>query len=313
MIHETARSYLLDPENESQFAFDERSGYRDLAMTCLHCLLDTSMRAPRSRRPSIRLQNTAHSPLLHYAAFAFYEHVNIASSSDQDLFLRLHEFLASPYGNVLSWIEYVFQQEDLNPLVRTGAILKTYMKRRSKYLPSLGERSRTMDLWSTDLIRLTAIFGQNLRSFTPSIFYIIPPLCPHESALYQQFGNSPRGMSVHGLASPSWDDRLACMIYHNRETTALICGDIYFAIGTSDKNITLHCTSTCQCVATLNHDERMNLLEFSVSGKLLASAGHECVRVWNMGTRKFTLQLKTTRSCLAMTFTPDSKKMILAC
>jgi WD40 repeat protein len=202
---------------------------------------------------------------------------------------------------------------DLTPLMRAGTVLRTYMKRRAKHLPNIGRESKTVDLWSTDLTRLVAKFGHNLRSFTPSIFHIIPPLCPRESALYQQFGNSPRGIAVHGLASSAWDDRLACMAYENRETTALACGDAYFVIGTSDKQINLHYTSTCQLLATLPHEERLKLLEFDPSGRLLASAGHKRVRVWDVSSKSCTFEIQTTRPCLAMSFTQDGKKLILAC
>ena len=313
MIHETARSFLLSPNNKSEFAFNERLGHRDLALTCLKCLVNDEMRAPRSRRPSATLHNTKRSPFVDYAALAFYEHVNVAPSNDQDLFFSIYEFLSSPHGYVLAWIEYVAQQGDLSPLIRTGTVLKTLMKRRAKRIPAIGTAASTIGLWSTDLIRLVAKFGHNLRTFTPSIFHIIPPLCPRESALYQQFGNSPRGIAVHGLTSTAWDDRLACMTYENKETTALTCGDTYFVIGTSDKNINLYYTSTCQLVAIMPHGERIKLLEFSPTDRLIASASRKYVRIWETGIKNHTRQFQTTRPCLVMTFTQDGTTLILAC
>ena len=142
MIHETGRSFLLNPMNKSEFAFDERIGHRDLALTCLRCLLENKMRAPKSRRPSATLQRSA---FVDYSAQAFSDHINVASSTDEELFLQLYSF-SSLHGNVLSWIEYIALGGDLSPLIKTGIVLKTYLRRRAKHLPNIGKECKILNI-----------------------------------------------------------------------------------------------------------------------------------------------------------------------
>lgn len=313
MLHQTARNFLLSPDTDSEFAFHEEDGHRRLALTCLKYLLDDEMKAPRSRRPSASQRTIQHSPFLDYAAKSFYEHVNRSVSTDEELLTLLYRFLSSPNGNVQSWIEYIAKGGDLNHLIQTGMVLRTYLKRRVKHFPALGKEAQTVDSWSTDLIRIVAKFGHNLLRFPPSIYFIIPPFCPREAAPYRQFGSSARGISVMGLSSTSWDDCLACIAYRNGATTAVACSGSHFAIGASNKVVKLYYNATCQEFGRLEHGEPIKTLEFNVSGQLLASAGRQSVRVWDVADKESIMHFKTSRPCIAMTFTSDNKVLILAC
>jgi WD40 repeat protein len=312
-VHQTARSFLLSPDTYSEFAFREQDGHRQLAVTCLKYLLDDEMKAPRSRRPSAVQHNAHRSPFLDYAARSFYEHVQRSSSTDKELLALLYGFLSSSNGNVQSWIEYIASSGDLNPLIRTGITLRTYLKRRAKHFPALGKEVQTVDSWSTDLIRIVAKFGRNLLRFPPSIYHIIPPFCPREAAPYRQFGTSARGISVMGLSSPTWDDCLACIVCHKSATTAVACSGSHFAIGASDKLIRLYHTATCQEFGKLEHGEPVKILEFNVSGQLLTSTGRKSVRVWDVAAKQSIWHFQTSRPCIAVTFTSDNKALILAC
>ncbi|KAH0566184.1 hypothetical protein GP486_000416 [Trichoglossum hirsutum] len=314
IIHQTARNFLLNPDSESEFAFHEKDGHQRLALACLKCLLHDSMKAPRSRRPGATAhQANERSPLLDYAAKSFFEHINRSSSTDQELLSLLYTFLSSSHGNVLSWIEYIARCGDLNHLTRTGMVLRTYLKRRAKRFPPLGKEVKTVDSWSTDLIRIVAKFGRNLLRFPPSIHYIIPPFCPQEAAPYQQFGRSARGISVMGLSSKTWDDCLACIVYRMGSATAISCGGNYFAIGTSNKVVRLYHTATCQEFGRLEHGEPVKNLEFNISSQLLASSGRKSVRIWDVASKGLMWHIDTNRLCIAMTFTSDNKTFILAC
>ena len=102
MIHQTARSFLMDPENDSEFAFSERDGHWRLAMTCLKTLSGDEMKAPRSRRPSAIQTSMQRPDFVDCAAKFFYEHVNQVTASDWELLKQLYLLLSSPNGNVQS-------------------------------------------------------------------------------------------------------------------------------------------------------------------------------------------------------------------
>ena len=313
MVHQTARGFLLSSNEKSDYAFNAKDGHRELALTCLSYLISSERKAPKTRRPSAVMHMTDLSPFAAYAANAFYEHINYASSADNELLTRLYQFLNSPQGYVLSWIEYIAKAQDLNHLIQTGAVLRTYLKRRMRHYPALGKEVQIIEMWSTDLIRIVAKFGRNLLSFPPSIYHLIPPFCPRGSAPYRLYGRSARGISVLGLSSTLWDDRLARLVYPSSYITAVACSDSLFAIGASDKYIRFYHTATCQMTSKLDHGEFIKRLEYSTSGRLLASAGTKYIKVWDVGSRASLSQIRTACPCIAMTFTTDSQSLILAC
>ena len=313
MVHQTARSFLLSSQTDSEFAFLEKEGHCHLALTCLKQLVDDDLKAPQSRRPSANLNTTSRSPFLDYAAKSWYEHVNKASSADTELLNLIHKFLSSRHGNVLTWIEQIASAGELHHLIQTGVVLKTYLKRRANHFPIIKKEIETIDSWSTDLIRIVSKFGRNLLRSPPSIYHIIPPLCPREAAPYKQFGRSTRGISVLGLSSTSWDDCLATIAYHKSTATAIACGTVHFAIGASDKMVRLYTTATCQEYGKLEHGEAIRILEFNISGQMLASAGRKSIRVWDVTDKKLIAEYKTPRPSIAMTFTPDNKSVMAAC
>lgn len=314
MVHQTARDFVLKLDCSSEFAIDLEAGHRRLATTCLKYLLGTEMRAPFSRRRSSGNLATKRSQFADYVCTAFYEHVRQTSSVDDDLFFQLGAFLDSP--QILSWIEYVAQNGNLNHLIRTGKILKSYVERRVKHKLILGkeaEIAQNADAWGTDLIRIVARFGTNLLNSPSSIFWLIPSFCPSGSALHKQFGDSPRNVVINGLSAKIWDDRLSCIIYdHRRQPSAIACDDNIFAVGLSNGAVEVHHMMTCQRLKTFQHGESIKVLEFSPSSRLLASAGRRYVRVWNVvsGTQLWCFDI--SQQCLALAFTDDEKTLLAA-
>ncbi|KAL8944383.1 MAG: hypothetical protein Q9211_000617 [Gyalolechia sp. 1 TL-2023] len=185
MVHHTARSFLLSPQNESEFAFSAKHGHRELALTCLKYLMSDEMKAPRNRRPSAAQLAVKRSALADYATKCIYDHISRSSSADGELLVQLYKFLSFPEGYVLSWIESIAKSQDLNHMIKTGAVLKNLMKRRANHSPALGIEIQIVELWATDLIRIVAKFGHNLLVFPRSIYHLIPPFCPREAAPYR--------------------------------------------------------------------------------------------------------------------------------
>lgn len=314
MIHQTARRYLMRPDADSEFIFSEAEGHRRLAVTCLKYLSSFDMKAPRGRRASARHVSRQVSPFLDYAAKAFYSHVHHACPKDKTLLILISEFLGSQNGNVLRWIEYIASEGELHHLIQAGKVFRSYVKRRARHSQIMEKEVKMVETWSTDLIHLVAKFGYNLVRFPSSIYRMIPPFCPRESALYKQYGVSPRGISINGLSFSDWDDRLACILHSRGFTSAAACNDSYFAIGASNKVVRLYRSATCQDAGQLTHGEHVRLLEFNISGQLLASSGRNTVRVWDVADKEQKWEFRTPRSTtLAMVFDASNSDLILAC
>jgi WD40 repeat protein len=309
MIHPTARDFFLRSNITSEFAIDKKLGHKKLAMTCLQYLNSDEMKAPRHHRLSVAIAVRKRSSFVTYACNCLHEHISHASSTDNDLLMALAKFLSSP--NVLSWIEYLAQNSDLNRVVQTGKALKNFLQRRRKHMFTFGPEVTIVDSWGTDLIRLVGKFGKTLLSFPSSIFHSIPPFCPIESAPHQQFGSQSNGISVVGQSSTTWDECLSTIFHRQQQLSVLTCSKHYFVVGASCGNISIYNDTDCQEIQVLNHGEYVKVLEFSQEGQFLASAGAEFVKIWDVSTWKELWTSEIPAQCMSLVFT-DSDQILLA-
>jgi hypothetical protein len=180
----------------------------------------------------------------------------------------LARFLASP--NVLSWIEYISKSSDLNRLIETGKAIRQYLQRRASHAVPLGKDTKLLESWSIDLARLVTKFGRNLAASPSAIYYLIPPFCPPESALNQQFGASNRSITVKGLTASAWDDCASVFNYQRENPTTIACSPFIFAVGQKSGKIKIHHETGCQELHTLLSDEPIKLLRFRATGDYLA-------------------------------------------
>jgi WD40 repeat protein len=310
MIHQTAREFLLQPNLESEFALKASCCHSRLAKICLEYLRGDEMKAPRGRRSSIPRLLPKRSPFADYACSSFYEHIRGTSSSDGHILTLLSAFLGS--SNVLCWIENVAQSGNLNHLVRTGRILKDFLRRRIKYASPLGNESQNVNAWSIDLLRLASKFGQQISIAPWSIYNLVPPFCPPQSALHKQFGTSSHCITVKGLSAESWDDRLSCHVFPDEQTSSIACTDGFYAVGYSSGLIVLYHTSACQLSRKMHHGEHIKSMKFSYSSKLLASGGMTNVQVFNVHTGERVLKLDTSHQCLAIHFNNHDRTITAA-
>ena len=181
MVHQTARDFLLQRNPNSEFKIDRKIGHQRLAMTCLEYLNSSEMKRGKARKLSASTVPKERCPFASYACDSLFEHVVHVSSTNDDMLDALANFLASP--NVLSWIEYIAQNSNLNRLIQTGRALRNYLQRRSKHMSPFGREVAILDHWATDLVRLAIKFGRNLLAYPSSIYYLVPPFCPPESAI----------------------------------------------------------------------------------------------------------------------------------
>ncbi|MCJ1401865.1 hypothetical protein MMC11_005082 [Xylographa trunciseda] len=308
MIHQTARDYLLQAGETVEFAIDSKLGHKTIAMTCLHYLNGNEMKGPKHRRLSASHIVKQRCPFITYACQSFYEHITHISSIDDEILSELARFLRS--SNVLAWIEYIAQNSDLIRLIQAGKVFKNFLQRRSYYLSPIGKEVALIDSWSIDLVRLVTKFGKNLLAFPSSIFQLIPPFCPPETAPWKQFAASTRGIAVLGLSNTNWDDCLSTVVNVNELFSALACSKEYFAIGMLSGKIAIYYEMTCQEAQTLLHHESVRILEFSKTLDVLASAGVKKIRIWNTRSWEQIWEFDIAQMPMSVTFMEEQQLLL---
>ncbi|KAL9070352.1 MAG: hypothetical protein Q9161_004910 [Pseudevernia consocians] len=308
MVHQTARDFLLQASDFSEFGVDEREGHRRLFMTCLEYLNGNEMRSPKHRRLSAGVVAKGRGPFVNYACNSFFEHVVHVSSQDDEALAVLTKLLSST--NVLSCIEYIAQFSDLNRLIQAGKAFRKFLQRRLKHLAPVGKEFVLLDCWATDLIRLVTKFGKNIKASPSSIYHLIPPFCPPETAPRKQFAASARGIAVLGLSAMTWDDCLSTIVDSQEQFTALACSNIFFAVGMSSGKIVIYNETTCQQTQALDHPEPVKLLQFGHRMDILVSAGPRKVRIWDAGSWEQVWEFKTPQQCMSLALIEDDQLLL---
>ncbi|KAF2105813.1 WD40-repeat-containing domain protein [Lophiotrema nucula] len=305
VVHETARSFLLNPDLDSEFRIQSSVGHVQIARACLKYLL--GLKSPK--RPSIAGLNDSQnikSSIANYACLHLFEHLSKATSSSDELFRDLVEFFDSA---VLQWIENIAQLKELGCLVRASGHLTNYLKRRGQHLPLA---PGTLNSWALDLPRIVTQFGVNLLSCPFAIYTLIPPFCPRNSAIFQRYAGVNARIKLRGLSDTSWSDRISCISYRDTMATAIACMDQRFAVGLADGSIHLYYTTTCEYLLTMHHGESIRLLQFGAVAKLLAAAGLKTVKLWDTSNGQQIFSIDTKTQCLALAFDEIGSRLIAA-
>lgn len=281
MIHQTAREFLVDEKLDSEFRISTAAAHTRLAKACLSYLVSDEMKPPRTNRrgsnvysPGMRADFSA------YACTSFSYHLARATPSADDILPLVDRFLKA---NVLTWIEGIARGGDLVPLVRTAKLLNRYAEKIVAELSPLDKSVQCIRGWATDLVRLSAKFAAALIDFPPGIFSLIPPLCPSESEIYKACSVG-RKLSVTGLSTNQWDDRLSCVAFRHGQASALCHGHEFFAVGLTTGKVALYHANTCQEYKTLDHGESVRLLGFKYRPNLLATCGMKTLKIWDVQT-----------------------------
>lgn len=308
MVHQTARDFLLRLGISSEFAIDKKSGHKRLLMICLQYLSGNEMRGPRHRKLSVKSLARSRCVFVSYACSALHEHIRHVSSTDDEIFLALSQFLNT--SNVLSWIEHLAQIPNLTLIMQTGRSLGNYLQRRSRYVSLFGKEVATLDSWATDLVRLVAKFGRLLSVSPASIFHLIPPFCPPESAIRSQFAASARGILVLGLSIMSWDDCLSTIVRAGEHLAAVACCDKYFAVGSSNGKLAVYHEMTCQEIQEFDHGEPIRMLQFGQSKNILASSGLKIICLWDVDSWQQLWRQDISRDCLSLSFADEDRLLL---
>ncbi|ROV92565.1 hypothetical protein VMCG_08917 [Cytospora schulzeri] len=268
LVHPTVREFLLS-EAAGEFTISKHEAHERIALTCLQLLCSPEMQPPRSQR-QLSAQSTKKpepSPLLDYAIRQFSEHVYLASSAADEILPSLDRFFGT---NVLTWIERVAREGDLHPLFRVSKNLKSYLDRRAKYRSPLSMQVQNLEAWSTDMSIIATKFGPALLDNPSSIYFLIPPLCPSGSAIYQRFGKRPDGLAVVGHIEKTWDDCIASVSFGEDSIAAAVsCGESLIAVGMESGEIKLYDHRSCQKVGKVEAKHPVDLVH--LTDKLVAA------------------------------------------
>lgn len=255
IAHETVREFLLQDDLSSEFAISKIKAHTRIATVCLEYLNGEEMNPPRpNRRASARRKR---SEFCTYACTYFSYHLSKVPPSETGMLVLVNKFLKS---NILSWIELIAQSKNLTPLIRTAKNLKIYLDSVAIEQSSLGGEVQKIRGWITDLVRIATKFAQPLITSSSSIYTLIPPFCPKTSTIYQT-ANSRQSLSVSGLSSDRWDNRLACVEFRQTQTTAVCYSEEFLAVGLASGTITIYHAASCQEYRLLYHGEAIKHIQ----------------------------------------------------
>lgn len=310
-IHQTVAAFLTRQGSDSEFAIDAGKENSRLAEVCLMCLSGKELETSRARRGKTVLRPVKRSAFVNYATLHFSEHLAISSSAVNALLVLLNSFLKS---NILTWIEIIAATGDLSCLTRTAEHFRSYLDHRAKYRAPIGTEVQAVDAWADDIIRLGAAFGHSLTASPASIHFLTPPICPLNSAIYQNFAVYPRCLKVVGISDEEWDDRLLCINYSANQALSIACCNGYFAVGLSNGDIILYHSITFENMRKVDHGEPVRHLAFTNLNSLLASSGLRKIQLWNIriGVRLWAIDIRIHLHPLALSFTEDDSVLMLA-
>ncbi|KAI4266873.1 MAG: hypothetical protein LQ337_008624, partial [Flavoplaca oasis] len=137
IIHQTATTFLTDPNLGSEIRVKKSEGNANLAKACLRYLCGEEMQMQKRRRSSAAIFRDRTNALSDYACSYFSEHLLRATSTDDELFKLLTIFLRT---NILTWIEIIARKKRMDFLTRAAKHLKAYLDRRAKIVAPLGDR-----------------------------------------------------------------------------------------------------------------------------------------------------------------------------
>ena len=153
------------------------------------------------------------SEFLRYAANSWSSHLTLAQIDD-DLVDVLYKFLSGHW--VLTWIQILATCDQLDVLIQASKHVSKFSAKQKVMDVGPHEESKhimkqdPLKSWAEDFAKLVGKFGTILRRNPESIYKLIPPFYPHNSAIYQQFKKTKgTNLIISGLSDEDWDDSIA--------------------------------------------------------------------------------------------------------
>ncbi|EPE26317.1 WD40 repeat-like protein [Glarea lozoyensis ATCC 20868] len=302
LVHETARHFLVNKNASQLVSLRSADCHEYLAILCLRYLSSTKDRQWRQilstaeiRRGSISFPNAVANLLpstygfLVYASSYWAYHLSLAKPDSEALRNVVCEFFDN---DVLTWINSLALMGDLKSIIKAAQYLKTFIKAREKSLHKADPRTFQSDdveflkLWTVDLIKLIGKFGSNLLPHPSSIYKLIPPFCPANSAIRKLLRTGHNGISVSGLTSADWDDCHARLSVGADESASklIATNNVFAALVPQAQCLVVWSSETCEELRRLNHGEYVTEMAVSSSGQLVCTSGLNMIRIWELST-----------------------------
>lgn len=283
MIHQTAREYLIrDSERhrkpEQPLIIEANTTNDKLLLRCIQRLTDPALRGliTRDQPP----------PLLEYASTSWYQHLSSGSYSNPYIGGAVLKFLQGP--QLLLWIQTAAKCKKLQTLV----VASRYLTEVARKLRDLEVSTQTADIFerlAIDLVKVVGKFGPNLMRTPDAIHKLIPPFCPKDSFIYQQFGHKDAwALTVSGLTTTTWDDCLARFSLETEERASVIisAGSRIAVLANAGRigSIVIYDAITFEEQRRITHPDRVLSIETNKLGNTILSYGYLTTRVWDMTT-----------------------------
>ncbi|KAJ4164822.1 hypothetical protein LMH87_006479 [Akanthomyces muscarius] len=162
------------------------------------------------------------------------------------------------------------------------------------------------DSWATDLIKIAAKFGNALRHNPDSIYHMIPPMCPHTSSIYQQFGKTEsKTLLVLSRASQTWDDSLAKISFGGDIFASGIAanGPVLAVLSGSGKVFVYDSQTFEELPASpIDHGEQLYGFELNSTATIIATYGFKTTKIWQI----------SSGACISQVMNPRAKPIPLS-
>ena len=313
MIHQTAREYLLGG-SKRPFRIDRDAAHKQVFLSCMRCLMATGLRT--------KVRGNQKPEFLDYAAISWSSHLTSTPLVCEQAVEVLNKFLTGYW--VLTWIQVLATSKQLRVLIQASKHLLKYSAKQKKYNATQKERDHhiikqeLIESWAEDFVKIVGKFGTILRRNPESIYKLIPPFCPPNSAIYQQFGKTQdRSLLVSGLSTGNWDDSLARISFgFGTYASSILAAGAQIAILVSSGSVVLYDSSIFEeCTASpIRHGERVYRMELNTTGTLLATYGYLTTKFWEISTGKCRVSVENIESRprpLTMLLTNNSSMLLV--
>ena len=337
IIHATARQFLLSDQESFPAFIDSQSGHEHIVDTCLRYLSSSDWRivfqiiekenptATSSRRKNRLLVAERDHPFLGYSICCWAYHTSRSSTGSENLVQLIVQFLSK---HCLPWIAAIALSANLRYLTKSAQHLKAYSKGRLRQLKRVGldaplslretpvDDAKTIQQWANDFVRLVAKFGPSMVQDPSSIYRLIPMFCPRGSMIGSTFGSSSlASISVSGISSDDWDDCLASVSIEDDRTASqvLTVHERFLTLIRSTGTVVVWNAETCEEERRLQHREYVSHMTTNRYGNIMATAGIDNYRVWEIASGKelYTLPTSQEASTLAIGISDNGTEFVI--
>ena len=337
LIHATARQFLLSEQGRSQAFIDSQSSHEHIADTCLRYLCSRDWRTifqlvekenptacSPGRKNRLLVAERGH-PLLGYSICYWAYHASKSSTGSEHMVELIVQSLSK---HCLPWIAAIAMSANLSYLTKSAQHLKTYSKGRLIQLKQAGlnaplslggtpvDNAKNIQQWANDFVRLVAKFGPSMVQDPSSIYRLIPSFCPRGSMVGSTFGNFGLvSIFVSGLSSDGWDDCLASVSIEDGRTASQVLAvhERFLTLIRSTGIVVVWNAETCEEERRLQHRQYVSHMATNRAGNILATAGIDDYRVWEIASGKelYTLPSSQEASTLAVGISDNGIEFII--